>query len=446
MAEEPPAGPGRVRVTVASGTRRADVALPGGVDVAELVPELARTLGLLDAATVHGGYRLVTLAGRTLATGTGLVSQGVEDGAVLVVAPDVDDVPPRRHDDVAEAMAELVELDTARWDAATGRRMSHWVALLLLLTGTGAPLTQPGSDGAAIGALAMAVGLTAGAVGLSRLRGDVAVAVGVAWIGCAYAAVAGLLLPGDTSAIGTPVAAAGGGAVVAGLAATLGLREHRTLLLPPVLVGAVLLTAGLAARASASDPAVVLTAAVALVVVAGSGVPRVALGAAGAHADVPVHEVTGIDLARLRADARLAREIVVAVSLAVGLLLVLVAPVAVSLGPAGALVAVLSCGVTMLRSRRHLPAAEVVLGLASGVLGLFSVALSSLWLQPDWRPEVSVALVVTGVALLGLGLGPAREGTSPRLGRVADILEGAALAALLPTLVLASGAVTALAD
>ena len=31
-------------------------------------------------------------------------------------------------------MAEVVELDTARWDAATGRRMSHWVALLLLLT------------------------------------------------------------------------------------------------------------------------------------------------------------------------------------------------------------------------------------------------------------------------------------------------------------------------
>ena len=83
-----------MRVTVTSGTRRADLALPGGVRVAELVPELTRTMGLLDAATVHLGYRLMTLDGRILGADTGLVSQGVTDGAVLVVAPDVDETHP----------------------------------------------------------------------------------------------------------------------------------------------------------------------------------------------------------------------------------------------------------------------------------------------------------------------------------------------------------------
>ena len=48
---------GLVRVTVSSGTRRVDLVLPGAVPVAELVPELARSVGLLDAATVYGGYR-----------------------------------------------------------------------------------------------------------------------------------------------------------------------------------------------------------------------------------------------------------------------------------------------------------------------------------------------------------------------------------------------------
>ena len=246
----------------------------------------------------------------------------------------------------------------------------------------------------------MAVGLTSGAVGLSRVRSDVAAAVGFAWTGCAYAAVAGLLLAPGTPDIGTPVAAAGGGAMVAGLAATLGLREHRILLLPPVVLGTVLLAAGLAARASRPTRPWSSPATVALVVVAGSGVPRVALGATGVHADVPVDDVTGIDLARLRVDARLAREIVVAISVTVGLLLALVAPVSVELGPAGAVVAVLSCGVVMLRSRRHLSSHEVGVGLASGMLGLLSVALSALWLQPGWRPELSVVLVVTGLVLL----------------------------------------------
>ena len=57
---------GLVRVTIASGSRRVDLVLPGSIPVAELVPELARSVGLLDASTVYGGYRLVTQEGRIL--------------------------------------------------------------------------------------------------------------------------------------------------------------------------------------------------------------------------------------------------------------------------------------------------------------------------------------------------------------------------------------------
>ena len=85
---------GLVRVTVASGTRRVDLVLPGAVPVAELVPELARSVGLLDPATVYGGYRLITAEGRELATDAGLVIQGVEDGGLLTVAAGVDDDRP----------------------------------------------------------------------------------------------------------------------------------------------------------------------------------------------------------------------------------------------------------------------------------------------------------------------------------------------------------------
>ena len=51
---------GLVRVTIASGSRRVDLVLPGSIPVAELVPELARSVGLapdrLCRACVTGHY------------------------------------------------------------------------------------------------------------------------------------------------------------------------------------------------------------------------------------------------------------------------------------------------------------------------------------------------------------------------------------------------------
>ena len=111
MSQAPTSASGLVRVTVASGTRRVDLVLPAAVPVAELVPELARSVGLLDPGTVYGGYRLVTREGRELAGDAGLAIQGIEDGGLITVTAGVDDEPPRVYDDVVEAMTDVVERD-----------------------------------------------------------------------------------------------------------------------------------------------------------------------------------------------------------------------------------------------------------------------------------------------------------------------------------------------
>src|SRR3954465_9900396 len=118
MTQAPTGASGLVRVTVTSGTRRVDLVLPGAVPVAELVPELARSVGLLDAVTVHGGYRLVTRAGRALAPDSRPLIQGVQDGGVITGAAGVDHEPPRVYDDVVEAMTDVVERELEPWDAA----------------------------------------------------------------------------------------------------------------------------------------------------------------------------------------------------------------------------------------------------------------------------------------------------------------------------------------
>jgi type VII secretion integral membrane protein EccD len=443
MTQAPTGASGLVRVTVTSGTRRVDLVLPGAVPVAELVPELARSVGLPDAVTVYGGYRLVTQDGRELVSDAGLTIQGVDDGGVITVAAGVDDEPPRVYDDVVEAMTDVVERDLKPWDAAAGRRTALWAAVLLLLVGAGSLLLQHGSDVAAAAAVVVAVVLVLGAVVVSRTQGETDAAVAVALMGCVYAAVAGLMGAWDTPFFAAPVAAAGGGALAAGLVAALGLAEARTLLLPPVVVGAVFLATGLLMRASSFDPEVVLTTALALVVIAGSVFPWLALGATGTSvdqlfstADITV-DPDRIDPTEVSADARVAHEILVAVSATVGVLLVLVAPLAVSLGVAGALVSVLACLVMMLRTRQYRTGAEVLVGLGSGVLGLVSTALSALWLHPGWRPTAAVALAATGAVLLALTLLP--QPGSVRRGRLGDLVETVALLALVPALVVATG-------
>jgi len=131
------------------------------------------------------------------------------------------------------------------------------------------------------------------------------------------------------------------------------------------------------------------------------------------------------------------------VSATVGVLLVLVAPLAVSLGLAGTIVSILACVVVMLRTRQYRTGAEVLVGLASGVLGLVSTAVSVLWLHPGWRPTAAVALAVTGAVLLALTLLP--QPGSVRRGRLGDVVETVALLATVPALVIATGLYSSIA-
>ena len=451
----PATGPasGLVRVTVASGSRRVDLVLPGAVPVAELVPELARSVGLLDALTVYGGYTVTTAEGRRLAGDLGLLMQGVEDGGLLTVSAGVDEEPPRVYDDVVEAMTDVVERDLRPWSPASGRRTALAAAGLLLVLGAGSLLLQTDSALAGTAAVLVAACLLAGAVVLSRVQGERDAAVAVSWTASLYAAVAGLLLApaGDLSSdfFGLPVALAGLGALVAGLLSLLGVGEGRALVLPPAIVGAVFLVTGLVLDGVDVDAGPVLVGLLVLLVLCGSVFTWLALGLTGRGVEqvYSISDITAdpedIDAAAVGTDARLAHEILVAISSTVGLLLVAVAPLAVGLGLSGTLLAIVCSGVLMLRTRQYRTGTEVLVGLVSGLLGLFSVAVSLLWLHPDWRPTTAVVLAATGGVLLAVTLVPAAP--SVRRGRLGDVAETVALVSLLPLAVVATGLFSAIA-
>ncbi len=432
-----------MRVTVASGTRRVDLVLPGAVPVAELLPELARSVGLLDAATVYGGYRLVTSDGRHLAHDSGLTLQGVDDGAVITVSAGVDEPAPLIYDDVVEAMTDVVEHDLKPWAASSGRTTALTAAVLMLALGAAALLVQGSSDVAASAAAVVALALVAGAVVLSRAQHEIEAAVTVAWTGAGYAAAAGYMFAPDDERFGWALACSGAGAAVVGVVCLIGLGSGRTLLIPAAVVGTILGIAGVLVHATTADAEVLLTVVTTFVVLIGSVFPWLALGITGTTVDqlyTPA-DITAdpddIDPSRISADARLAHEILIAISATVGLMLVLVAPLAVSLGLAGTLLTCVACLVVMLRTRQYRTGSEVLVGLVSGILGLASVAVSVLVGWSQWRPTLAVVLAVTGAVVLATTLLPSAP--SVRRGRFGDLLETIVLVSLLPLLVVASG-------
>lgn len=448
QAVTPASTSGLVRVTVASGTRRVDLVLPGSVPVAELVPELARSVGLLDSATVYAGYRVVTGDGRELLTDAGLTMQGVEDGGLLTVAAGVDDVPPRVYDDVVEAMADAVERDLRPWEPAAGRRTALAAAALLLGLGGYAILLQRGADIATLAAGIIATLLVVGAIVLSRVQHEREASLCLAWMGAAYAALSGVMVVADDTFTGTSLAAAGLSALLAGGVALVGVAEGRALIIPVVVVGSVLAVAGFAVDAAGLAVAPVFATVLTLVVVAGSVLPWLALSATRTrvtelygHTDI-TRDPTPIDPEVVTEDAIVGHEILLAVTATVGALVVVCAPLVVQSGVPGILLAVAASAVVMLRTRQYRSGTEVLAGLTAGTLALASTAAATLVVHPDWRPTVAVVLAAAAAVLLAGTLVPSPA--SVRRSRAGDLAEVLALLSLFPLLVLASGLFTRL--
>lgn len=450
---------GLVRVTIASGSRRVDLVLPGSIPVAELVPELARSVGLLDASTVYGGYRLVTQEGRVLANDTGLTMQGIEDGGLLTVTAGVHDKAPRVYDDVVEAMADVVENELQPWEPAAGRRTALGAGSILLGLGALALLLKGESLLGGVAAAVIAVLLVVGGIVLARAQGEPEAGVVVSLIAALYAGVAGLLLaPGDLPAwhwplgegfFADPLLFAGLGILAAGLVAVVGLQVGRALVIPAIVVGAVLVASSVLVRVASLEPSVVFTVLMTLVVLAGSIFPWLALGVTGTKVDqlYSLHDITAdpeeIDPDEVAEDARVGHEILLAVSATVGTLLVVLAPFAVGRGVFGTVLAAVCCLAVMFRTRQYRTGSEVLAGLTSGILGLVSVAVSMLLLHDGWRSGAALGLAGVGAALLALTLVPASP--SVRRGRMGDVVEMVTLLALLPLMVLAAGFVSAVA-
>lgn len=109
------AATGFCRVTVVAPGGRIDVALPEGVPLSDVYPEIARLSGGAAEGSLSG-YHLVRRDGRVLESGLSLAGNGIRDGEVLLLRPFADSLPAAVFDDVSDAVASAVRRDRTLWN------------------------------------------------------------------------------------------------------------------------------------------------------------------------------------------------------------------------------------------------------------------------------------------------------------------------------------------
>jgi len=435
-----------VRVSVTSGERTVDLGAPGGVPVAELVPGLARTLGLLDATTVHGGFRLVRSDGVVLDSDRSLQAQNVADGAVLTLESGAAVADLRIYDDVVEAVADAVEGQYAPWTAQDSALTAVSAAAAFLLAGAvlllGADVTSPFPPViAGVGAL-LVVGAAAvvARVGKHDL-GARALVLTASVLGLVAGLTASTVAPGW----GWPAAAAGGGMVLVALLGLPALRSGREVCMAPGALGFALVGAGTAIELSGAAPGMVLALLVALVLTAGNGIPWLALASTPLRVVSPrsdaeiLAEPPAVDPAQVREHYARGHRLQVALRVAVALLALVALPAVVGTGLAGALLAATGFAGMMLGVRQTYSRGDVLVVMGSGIVGLTATGVLAAAAHPGWRP--GLALLAGGVAAVVIALSLIAPRQRVVLGRLADSLELVFLALLLPLGVAAAGIV-----
>lgn len=230
------------RVTVVSGTRRVDLALPSALPVADVVPQVLRLCAPEESPENPVEFTLAKLGGQPITLSQSLAEAGVHDGDVIELRSFSQPTRPAFVEDVRDAIEDSVDASGGRWTSrstvtfaigATGG-----VLLLVLLAPLVAALAavladlpisvwDPARSASGLVAAALLVGATwVGTRFAAPWVGYLASAVAAGW---AFAAVAQLLLHGGQD-LAAAVTAGLAAASVVGLAARLASPAGSTLL------------------------------------------------------------------------------------------------------------------------------------------------------------------------------------------------------------------------
>lgn len=439
------------RITVRAPEKFIDLAVPGDIPVADLLPALLDYAGeeAQESGLEHGGWVLQRLGGAPLGEESTLDAAGVRDGETLHLRPRADALPEPHFDDLVDGIATNMERRPFAWTSTVSRRVLIGLAVTALAAGS-VLLALPGLDfWLRIGVLfAGGLLMLAGAASASRAVGDAGAGAALGVMATVYWTHAGWLLPGGSFDGGSTdqvlgarflaaSAAAAGGAVLA-LAVVAALTPLflaiATIAVGGALGGLLLILFDMTVQEAAAVTTLVTVLFGAFVPAmsfrfSGLRTPPLPTNAQQLQQGIDPHPSADVAARTAVADAWMTALFAAAGLLCTACLAALVQPLGL---PGGCMAAALS--LLLLLHGRGMGSAWQRLALITpgvlGAVGLVVAAASSS--SPDSRPALLVGLFATAAACAMASWTVPGRRMVPYWGRGAELLHSAAAISLPP--------------
>lgn len=443
MTENAPTLDVLVRISVIHAERRIDLAIPGQLALVEVLPGIARGLGVLDPTLLHGGYRLTRADGTELRPDLGALVQGIDQGEVLTLTRGALVAAPKRYDDIVEAVVDSASNHHGSWNADDAARTSVAVSLTLLgLSAITLALQGPSNPVTAIVAGAGAVILLALAATLSRLRKhDAGIAFGMS--AAAFGGLCGYLLSPVGLFWGWPLAATSLGLIVVSGVALLVCKRPVEMLSLPLVLGIALGIPATVIGLTGISPIGPYALTVALCGMLAGALPWLTFTSTRIRAVSPQTELEmfdpppHIDPDRIAARAQAGHRLLVSFRVAFAVAVLVAVPVVASASWLGVILCVLTGATLMFQSRQSAARASVLVLLSGGTVIIAITTLIAIASHADRAPILVVTLLIATALVTGLTLLSDRVRLS--LATLADTIEVIVLAALLPIGVITAG-------
>ncbi|WP_436532164.1 type VII secretion integral membrane protein EccD [Actinoplanes sp. HUAS TT8] len=174
------------RVTLLNGSRRVDLALPGVLPVADLMPQLLRLCAPAEDVVTPATWSIGRVGGPSINPARTLIDSGVVDGDVLELRSASDSPRSAYVEDVRDAVEDLVDAAGHVWEPRTTETFALVTAAIGLAALAAVPQARAPHDGNAVaGAVLLAV-LSVGAGRWAaqrghRIAGPLMFATGTLW-------------------------------------------------------------------------------------------------------------------------------------------------------------------------------------------------------------------------------------------------------------------------
>ena len=434
-----------LRLTVAYQARTVTLHVTNALIVADVLPDIARRLGVLDPSIVYGGFRLLTAEGDALTLSQTFAEQHVPDNSTLTLEPGVSADTDHVYDDVVEAVGTSVQQVYRPWATEHTTFTSLLISTGMLAICVGWLALFPAS----LWIATLSLGFAAVLIALCAVIQGKAMTTQARVIGVeasAFAAVGGYQLASalvpNASTYAMPMAGAGIGLLLAGCLMTFAAPGTRPYGVIPITIGVLIIIPAVLCTAMPDWTLAVWIIMVTLAALAANTLPWMCLSFArlsvqSPHSDAEIFALPEpIDYQDVKRRYIAGSTMLFIGRVSIAAVLLVAVPLLNSLHTVlGSVLCLVAFLAMLLDSRQIYALRDMTITVAAAGIGIICTGLASVRAHPEFAIPLTIGMMCCAFATIMLTHVTDRK--SLFATRVADMAETICIMALPPLAYLA---------